>query len=93
MTRRRAGRLVFGVGFTLLLVDGAAAIWLGQISGRAALILVGGLLLVAGVFFAAVWRRWMAALDAVEDLRRDLKQEIARLRDAADEARAHRGDP
>jgi len=91
--RRGTGRLVFGLGFTVLLVDGAAAIWLGQISGRAALIVVGGLLLVAAIFLTAMWRRWMAALEAVDELRRDLKQEIARLREAADEARAHRGDP
>ncbi len=83
MIQRRAARIVFGVGFVLLLADGAAAIWLGQLSGRDSLIVVGLLLVAAAAGLVIAYRRWMSALDAVEAARRDLHTEIGRLRDLA----------
>ena len=90
MKRRRSVRLVFGVGFVILLADGAAAVWLGQVSGRTGLVVVGLLLVIAAAGLVVAYRRWMAALEAVDELRRDLHQEIARLREAADQAAGRR---
>ena len=90
MTSRRSWRLVLGVGFVILLADGAAAIWLGQVSGRRALIVVGLLLLVAAIVLVIAYRRWMADLEEVDALRRDVHREIARLREAAGEAAGRR---
>ena len=90
MTNRRVARGVFGLGFVLLLLDGAAAIWLGQLSGRGILVGVGLSLVLAAAGLVFAYRRWMAAMDAVDAVRRDLHQEIARLRDAAQDARAGR---
>lgn len=90
MKSRRTWRLVLGVGFVILLADGAAAIWLGQVSGRRGLVVVGLLLLVAAAVLVVLYRRWMADLDEVEALRREVHREIARLRDAVDEAAGRR---
>jgi len=90
MIRRRTGRIVFIVGFAILLLDGAAAIWLGQIAGRPVLEAVGVVLLAAAAGMVVAYRRWMIALDAVDAARRELKEEVGRLRQAADEARAIR---
>ncbi len=83
---------MFIVGFVVLLIDGAAAVWLGQLTGRRLLIFVGLGLLAAALGLVVAWRRWQEALDAVDAARADLKQEIARLRAAAAEARSGR-DP
>jgi membrane protein implicated in regulation of membrane protease activity len=83
-------QLVLGAGFVILLADGAAAIWLGQVSGRRGLVVVGLLLLVAAAVLVVLYRRWMADLDEVEALRREVHREIARLRNAADEAAGRR---
>jgi membrane protein implicated in regulation of membrane protease activity len=90
MSKRGTGRVVFGIGFVVLLLDGGAAIWLGQVSGRTAIVVVGVLLLLASAILVVAWKRWMDALDAVDDLRRDLKEEIVRLRKVADQARSGR---
>jgi hypothetical protein len=90
VTKRRTAKLVFVVGFAVLLLDGAAAIWLGQLSGRPALIVVGLLLVGAAAALVVAWRKWMDALDAVDDARRDLRAEIGRLREAAEDARTGR---
>ena len=88
MTNRRTARVVFGVGFVVLLIDGAGAIFLGQLAGRSILVWVGLLLIAAAGGLVAAWRRWMLALDAVEEARADLVREIARLRGAVHDARA-----
>ncbi len=93
MSRRRTARIIFGIGFVVLLLDGAAAIWLGQVSARPALIVVGVLMLVAAAALAAWYRRWMVALDAVDAARRDVQAEVARLRDAVSAARGGRPNP
>ena len=90
MTNRRVVRGVFGLGFVLLLLDGAAAIWLGQLSGHGILVGVGLLLVLAAAGLVFAYRRWMTALDAVDAARRDLHEEIARLRGAVQDARADR---
>ncbi len=60
------GRVVFATGFVLLLFDGAAAIWLGQILGRRLLVVTGILLVAAAAGLGVVWRRWSRAI-AEED--------------------------
>lgn len=92
MNRRRKGRVLFGLGFVVLLIDGAAAIWLGQVSGRASLIVVGVMLVFAALAVIWAWHRWQEALDAVDVARAELKMEIGRLRQAADQARGRTPD-
>ena len=93
MNKRKTGRAVFAIGFVVLLVDGAAAIWLGQLSGRGLLVSVGVALLLAAAGLVAAYRRWMEALDAVDEARRELRDEVGRLRDAAGAARTSRPLP
>ena len=90
MTDRRVTRGVFGLGFVLLLLDGAAAIWLGQLTGRTILVGVGLLLVLASSGLVFAYRRWMTALDDVDALRRELHEEITRLRGAVQDARTGR---
>jgi UPF0716 family protein affecting phage T7 exclusion len=90
MSVRRHGRAVFLVAFVVLLLDGAAAIWLGQVSGRGLLIGVGVVLVAAALGLAVLHRRWQAALGAVEDAQRDMHREIDALRHAASDPRADR---
>lgn len=92
MTARARGRAIFGIAFAVLLADGAAAIWLGQISGRALLVLVGLLLVVGALALGLVYRRWRAALAEVDAARRALRDEVDALRRAVLDARAGRGD-
>lgn len=91
MTGQRGARVIFAIGFVVLLADGAAAIWLGQVSGRGLLVAVGIGLVVAALALIAVYRRWMAALDAVREARTELKVEVGRLRAAAAAAAARGG--
>jgi hypothetical protein len=88
VTKRRTARVVFAVGFVVLLIDGAGTIFLGQLLGRAIVVLVGLLLLSAASALVFAYRRWMIALDAVDEARRELVGEIVRLRGAARDARA-----
>jgi len=90
VNRRRRGRALFAIGFIVLLADGAAAIWLGQISRRPLLIIVGLGLIAAAAGVILAWRRWLEALAAVDAARAELKVEIGRLREAAEEARGRR---
>ena len=87
MTGRRSGRIVFGLGFGVLLLDGAAAVWLGQVSGRSLLVVLGLVLIAAAAGVLVAYRRWLRALDAVDAARADRRQEIRRLRDAVAGAR------
>jgi hypothetical protein len=88
MKLRRRGRLLFGVAFVTLLVDGVAAIWLGQVGARWALLALGAGLIAAALGVAALYRKWQAALDEVEAARRALRAEAEALRRALHDARA-----
>jgi hypothetical protein len=86
----RTGRFVSAAGFIVLLADGTAAIWLGQVSGHPLLIVVGLALIAVAAGLALVYRRWRAALDDVAAARDALRSEIGALRGALDAARAAR---
>lgn len=88
MKRKRLYGLTFGVAFVLLLVDGVAAVWLGQITGRRSLLVVGLLLIAASLAVALMYGRWRRALEEIEAARRDLVEEIGALRRAVEDARA-----
>ena len=90
MRRRWVIGLVFAAGFLLLLVDGAALVWLGQLLGRPILIIVGVVLLLASAGIVIAWRRWIQLLEDVEAERRGVKDAIKGLRDALSEARQDR---
>ena len=90
MSARRRGRLVFLVAFGVLLLDGAAAIWLGQVSGRGVLVGVGLVLAAAALGLALLYRRWQAALDGVERAQREVHLEIDALRRVVSDARTGR---
>jgi UPF0716 family protein affecting phage T7 exclusion len=80
MTPSGRGRLVFLAAFVVLLADGAAAIWLGQVSGHGLLVGVGLVLVAAAVGLAAVYRRWQAAVAEVAAARRAMRREVDALR-------------
>lgn len=88
MTRRGRGRVAFGVAFVVLLLDGAAAIWLGQVSARGLLIGVGLVLIAASAGLALVYRRWQAAMDDVDAACRAVRSEVEALRQAVHDARS-----
>ena len=90
MKRRWLIGLVFAAGFLLLLLDGAALVWLGQLLGRPLLIAVGVVLVLAAAGVVIAWRRWTQLLDEVEAERRGVKDAIRGLRDALSEARQDR---
>ncbi len=90
MNARGRGRTVFVVGFVVLLLDGAAAIWLGQVSDRGVLVGLGVVLVAAAAGLALVYRRWLAALDAVDRAQREAHREVEALRRAASSARGPR---
>jgi hypothetical protein len=92
VTRRGVVRLVFGIAFTVLLLDGAAAIWLGQLWGRRIIVVVGLLLLAAAVAVVLWHRRWMRDMDAIELAKRELRHSIDALRSVVADAR-HRPHP
>jgi hypothetical protein len=87
---RGSGRILFVVGFALLLLDGAAAVWLGQVTDRRALVVAGLVIMLAAVGLVVAYQRWMRALEEVDAARRELEEEIIRLRQAADAARSWR---
>ena len=78
--RRHSGRVLYGLAFVVLLGDGVAAIWLGQVGGRAALMVLGACLVVGSLGLGALYRRWQAALDEVDLARRALREEVEALR-------------
>ncbi|MEK7667605.1 MAG: hypothetical protein AAB409_03055 [Gemmatimonadota bacterium] len=88
MTRRGRGRLAFWAAFVVLLLDGAAATWLGQVSARGLLIGVGLVLMAASAGLALVYRRWQAAMDDVDAARRAVRSEVEALRQAVHDARS-----
>jgi len=90
MTLRGRGRALFVVAFVVLLADGAAAIWLGQISGRGVVLGVGVVLVAAALGLAVLHRRWQAALDEVDAAQRAMHREVDALRRAVVDARAGR---
>ncbi len=82
--------MIFIIGFVVILADGAALIWLGQLSGNRPMVLAGLSLVATAAFLTVLYRRWMRTLDDVDDMRRDLRREVDRLRDAVDAARGGR---
>ena len=90
MRRRWIIGLVFAAGFMLLLVDGAALVWLGQLLGRPMLMVVGVVFLAAAAGVVVAYYRWVRLLDEVEDERRGVKEAIRGLRDALSDARQDR---
>jgi hypothetical protein len=92
VTRRGVVRLIFAIAFTVLLLDGAAAIWLGQLWGRRIVVAVGLLLLAAAVAVVLWHRRWMRDMDAIELAKRELRHSIDELRNVVADAR-HRPRP
>ncbi len=93
MTRRRPGRVIALIAFVLLLVDGAAAIWLGQIGRRPALLVAGVFFVLLSLGVGLLYRRWQARLDDLDRARRALKDEVEALRRAVQEARGSGGRP
>jgi len=91
MTPRDRGRIAFVVAFVVLLVDGAASIWLGQVSGRGVFVGFGLVLVAAAAGLGLVYRRWRAALDEVDAARRAMRVEVEALRRAVQDARAGGG--
>lgn len=78
----------FVVAFVVLLLDGVAAIWLGQVTGRRSLLVMGLVLMAAALGVGALHQRWRRALIEIEAARDDLKREIGALRRAVEDSRA-----
>jgi hypothetical protein len=93
MSRRRPGKILYGIAFVALLIDGVAAIWLGQVGGRVALVVLGVCLVLGALGLGIVYRRWQAALDEVDRARRALKDEVEKLRRAVHDAPPGAGLP
>ena len=93
MTPSGRGRLVFRVAFVVLLADGAAAIWLGQVSGRGVLVGFGVSLVAGAVGLTAVYRRWQRAVAEVAAAGRAVRQEVEALRRAVAAARSGERGP
>ena len=87
MSRRRPGRVLYGIAFIVLLVDGVAAIWLGQVGGRVALVVLGACLVLGSFGLGILYRRWQAALEEVDVARRALRREVEALRRSVQDAR------
>lgn len=90
MTLRGRGRATFAVAFVVLLADGAAAIWLGQLSGRGIVVGVGVVLAAAALGVAVLYGRWRAAVDEADAARRAMRREVDTLRRAVAGERAGR---
>jgi hypothetical protein len=78
----------FVFAFAVLLLDGIAAVWLGQVTGRRALLAAGLVLMAAALGVGVMYQRWRRALEEIDAARRELKQEIGALRRAVEDARA-----
>lgn len=87
MKRGRAFGAMFAVAFVLLLLDGVAAVWLAQVTGRRALLVTGLLLIAASLAVGLLYQRWRRAIEEIEAARRELQQEIGALRRAVEDAR------
>ena len=90
MTRRKLVRACMIVGFVAFLLDGAAAIWLGQVSGRPVLVGVGVMLLVVAAGIVAAYYRWLRLLEEVDAGRRALREDLEQLRSDVSHAQARR---
>lgn len=88
MTRVSRGRLAFLAAFAVLLVDGAAAVWLGQLAGSGLMLWAGLGLLASALALALAFPRWQRALDEVDAARRAVRGEADALRRAVRDARA-----
>lgn len=88
MKSRRVGRIVCVTGCVVLLIDGAAAIWLGQLTDRLLLIVVGLVLLAGALFLGLMYGRWMDALEDVDAAMRDRRLAADALRRGLEEGRA-----
>jgi hypothetical protein len=80
--KRQRGRFLFGVAFVVLLADGVAAIWLGQVGARWPLVALGAALILAALGVAAFYRRWQVALNEVDVARRAVRAEVEALKRA-----------
>jgi hypothetical protein len=90
VSRRGVVRVIFTIAFAVLLLDGAAAVWLGQLWGRRAVVVAGVLLLGAAIGVALWHRRWMRDLDAIELAKRELRHSIEALRSVVADAQGRR---
>ncbi len=90
MRRARLMSAVFVIAFVLLLLDGAALIWLGQLWGRLLVVVAGVLFLVASVAVAFWHRTWMKDLEAIEIAKRERRQSIDDLRSVLEDAHRRR---
>ncbi|HEY2805337.1 MAG TPA: hypothetical protein VGI92_05710 [Gemmatimonadales bacterium] len=88
LNRRRLVRTAMIVGFILFLVDGGAAVWLGQLSGRTGLVVVGVMLLVVAAGVVIAYFRWIRLLDEVAVARRALREDLEGLRRSASDAQS-----
>ena len=88
MSLRRPGKVLYGIAFVVLLADGVAAIWIGQVGGRVALVVLGACLVGGSLGLGVLYRRWQAALDEVDRARRALRDEVEALRRAVHDVRA-----
>jgi hypothetical protein len=87
MSLRRPGKVLYGIAFVVLLADGVAAIWIGQVGGRVALVVLGACLVLGSLGLGVLYRRWQAALDEVDRARRALRDEVEALRRAVHDVR------
>jgi hypothetical protein len=78
--KRHRGRFLFGVAFVVLLADGVAAIWLGQVGARWPLVALGAALVLVAFGVAVFYRRWQVALNEVDAARRALRAEVEALK-------------
>jgi len=80
--KRRPGKILYGIAFVVLLIDGVAAVWLGQVGARTSLVVLGAGLILGALALGLVYRRWQAALEEVDRARRALREEVEKLRRA-----------
>jgi hypothetical protein len=78
------------VGFLAFLLDGAGAIWLGQVSGRRVLVVVGVMLLVVAAGVVGAYYRWLRLLEEVDAGRRELREDLERMRSDVAHAQTRR---
>jgi high-affinity Fe2+/Pb2+ permease len=78
------------VGFLAFLLDGAGAIWLGQVSGRRVLVVVGVMLLMVAAGVVGAYYRWLRLLQEVDEGRRELREDLERMRSDVAHAQTRR---
>jgi hypothetical protein len=90
MTRRKLVRVCMIAGFLAFLLDGAAAIWLGQVSGRRLLVGVGVMLLLVAAGIVGAYYRWLRLLTEVDEGRRELREDLEKMRSVVSHAQTRR---